>query len=186
MTIASKLNAMAVANGGTADKSGTITGALDALNDALAGSDYQTDKSTIETALDGLGANIGGGSVAHGVPVFIEVLNPPEDELDPEPESTRLVSFYCGVKEGERTVCFMENVGDGADVVRVAGGYTAILDLLPEGASYDRGVDNATLDGEPFTDYTVSSPYGYANIAFTVPMFGNGDHQIKFTLEREQ
>lgn len=186
MTIASKLNAMAVANGGTADKSGTITGALDALNDALAGSDYQTDKSTIETALDGLGANIGGGSVAHGVPVSIEVLNPPEDELDPEPESMRLVSFYCGVKEGERTVCFMENVGDGADVVRVAGGYTAILDMNAEGVAYGRNVDNATLDGEPFADYTVTFPFGYANISFTVPMFDDGNHMLKFTLEREQ
>ena len=66
MTIAQAFNEIAVAQGGTASKSGTIAGAIDALNDALAGSD-QDAASTIEDAVRLLGAHIsqgggGGGS----------------------------------------------------------------------------------------------------------------------------
>lgn len=60
MTIASAFNEIAVANGGTASKSGTITGALDALTDALAGSD-QPAPQTIEQGVRMLGEHIGGG-----------------------------------------------------------------------------------------------------------------------------
>ena len=61
MTIAQAFNEIAVAQGGTASKSGTIAGAIDALNDALAGSD-QASAQTIEDAVRLLGQNIGGGS----------------------------------------------------------------------------------------------------------------------------
>lgn len=60
MTIASAFNDIAVAQGGTASKNGTISGAIDALNDALAGSDQQ-QASTIEGAVRLLGQHIGGG-----------------------------------------------------------------------------------------------------------------------------
>lgn len=60
MTIAQAFNEIAVAQGGTASKSGSITGAIDALNDALAGSD-QASAQTIEDAVRLLGQNIGGG-----------------------------------------------------------------------------------------------------------------------------
>lgn len=60
MTIAQAFNDIAVAQGGTASKSGTIAGAIDALNDALAGSD-QASAQTIEDAVRLLGQNIGGG-----------------------------------------------------------------------------------------------------------------------------
>lgn len=60
MTIASAFNDIAVAQGGTAAKSGAITAAIDALNDALAGSDQPTAK-TIEQAVRLLGEHIGGG-----------------------------------------------------------------------------------------------------------------------------
>lgn len=60
MTIAQAFNEIAVAQGGTASKSGTIAGAIDALNDALAGSDQQAAQ-TIEDAVRLLGQNIGGG-----------------------------------------------------------------------------------------------------------------------------
>lgn len=60
MTIASAFNEIAVAQGGTANPSGTIAGAIDALNDALAGSDQQQAK-TIEQAVRLLGEHIGGG-----------------------------------------------------------------------------------------------------------------------------
>ena len=66
MTIASAFNDIAVAQGGTASKSGTIAGAIDALNDALAGSD-QSAAQSIEQAVRLLGEHIGGGggSVKH-------------------------------------------------------------------------------------------------------------------------
>lgn len=60
MTIASAFNDIAVAQGGTASKSGAITAAIDALNDALAGSDQPAAK-TIEQAVRLLGEHIGGG-----------------------------------------------------------------------------------------------------------------------------
>ena len=60
MTIAQAFNDIAIAQGGTASKSGTIAGAIDALNDALAGSDQQSAQ-TIEDAVRLLGQNIGGG-----------------------------------------------------------------------------------------------------------------------------
>lgn len=66
MTIASAFNDIAVAQGGTASKSGSIASAIDALNDALAGSD-QPAAQTIEDAVTLLGNHIGrgGGEEAH-------------------------------------------------------------------------------------------------------------------------
>ena len=63
MTIAQEFNKLAVSHGGTADSSGTIAGAIDALNDALAGSD-QPAAQTIEEAVKRLGEHIGGGSAS--------------------------------------------------------------------------------------------------------------------------
>lgn len=60
MTIAKAFNDIAVAQGGTASNSGTITGALDALTDALAGSD-QPAPQTIEAGVRMLGEHISGG-----------------------------------------------------------------------------------------------------------------------------
>lgn len=60
MTIAQAFNDIAVAQGGTASKNGSIASAIDALNDALAGSD-QPAASTIEGAVRLLGQHIGGG-----------------------------------------------------------------------------------------------------------------------------
>ena len=60
MTIASAFNEIAVANGGQADTSGTIAGAVDALTDALAGSDV-AQGATIEDGVRALGEYISGG-----------------------------------------------------------------------------------------------------------------------------
>ena len=60
MTIADAFNEIAVAQGGTPNYSGTIAAAIDALNDALAGSD-QPAAQTIEGAVRLLGEHIGGG-----------------------------------------------------------------------------------------------------------------------------
>lgn len=76
MTIAQAFNEIAVAQGGTPSTSGTIAGAIDALNDALAGSDQQAAQ-TIEDAVRLLGQNIGGGgggggTSAHKLYVYAE------------------------------------------------------------------------------------------------------------------
>lgn len=74
MTIAQAFNDIAIAQGGAASKSGTIAGAIDALNDALAGSD-QASAQTIEDAVRLLGQNIVsgcGGTNAHKLYVYAE------------------------------------------------------------------------------------------------------------------
>lgn len=65
MTIASAFNEIAVANGGQADTSGTIAGAIDACADALAGSDV-AQGATIEDGVRVLGEYIGGGGGGGG------------------------------------------------------------------------------------------------------------------------
>lgn len=65
MTIAQAFNEITVAQGGTPSNSGTVAGAIDALNDALAGSD-QPAEQTIEAAVRLLGQHIGGGSTPTG------------------------------------------------------------------------------------------------------------------------
>ena len=69
MTIASAFNDIAVANGGTADNSGTIAGAVDALTDALAGSDV-AQGATIEDGVRVLGEYISGGGGGGTVDVY--------------------------------------------------------------------------------------------------------------------
>lgn len=78
MTIAQAFNEIAVAQGGTAAKSGAITAAIDALNDALAGSD-QPQAKTIEQAVRLLGEHIGGGGASIGD------MTPMPFRLDQEP-----------------------------------------------------------------------------------------------------
>ena len=80
MTIAQAFNEITVAQGGTPSTSGTITGAIDALNDALAGSD-QESAQTIEDAVRLLGAHIGGGSS-----VTVESLTATENKTYTAPE----------------------------------------------------------------------------------------------------
>ena len=73
MTIAKAFNEIAVAQGGTADTSGTIAGAIDAVNDALAGSDLPK-KPRIEDGIRVLGQYIGGGG-QNVVVYFVEDYN---------------------------------------------------------------------------------------------------------------
>lgn len=70
MTIASAFNEITVAQGGTASKSGSITGAIDKLNDVLAGSDQEA-AGTIEGAIRLLGQHIGGGGGSSTVKCYI-------------------------------------------------------------------------------------------------------------------
>ena len=79
MTIADELNELAVAHGGTA-QAGGISGALDALNDALSGKD-EPKAQTIEGAIAELGQHIGGGSS-----VTVESLTATENKTYTAPE----------------------------------------------------------------------------------------------------
>lgn len=72
MTIADAFNEITVAQGGTPNYSGTIASAIDALNDALAGSD-QPAETTIEGAVRLLGQHIGGGGGSFGSLQFIPI-----------------------------------------------------------------------------------------------------------------
>ena len=80
MTISEELNKIAVEHGGTASSDGTIAGAIDALNDALAGSDEPKAES-IEGAIKLLGEHIGGGGAVYGYYVNIDcrVITPAKD-----------------------------------------------------------------------------------------------------------
>lgn len=81
MTIAQAFNEITVAQGGTPNNGGTIAGAIDALNDTLAGSD-QAQGRTIEDAVRLLGQHIGGG----GSSVTVEALTATENKTYTAPE----------------------------------------------------------------------------------------------------
>lgn len=82
MTIADAFNEITIAQGGTPNYSGTIASAIDALNDALAGSD-QPAETTIEGAVRLLGQHIGGGG-GGGSEYDAEILiTVPESSADP-------------------------------------------------------------------------------------------------------
>lgn len=97
MTIASAFNDIAVAQGGTPSTSGTIAGAIDALNDALAGSDQQSAQ-TIEDAVRLLGQNIGGGSS-----VTVEALTATENKTYTAPEGKAYSPVTVNVSGGGST-----------------------------------------------------------------------------------
>lgn len=95
MTIASAFNDIVTAQGGTPSKDGTITGALDALNDTLSGSDQQRAQ-TIEEAVRMLGNYIGGGSASVKFAVTCE--DSSSHYVDPLP-----VTVYVNAQEIELT-----------------------------------------------------------------------------------
>lgn len=98
MTIASAFNEITVAQGGTASTSGSIAGAIDKLNDVLAGSDQEA-ASTIEQAVRLLGQHIGGGSS-----VTVEALTATENKTYTAPSgkaySPVTVNVSGGAPEG--------------------------------------------------------------------------------------
>lgn len=97
MTIAQAFNEIAAAQGGTPNNSGTIAGAIDALNDALAGSD-QEQVETIEQAVRLLGSHIGGGSS-----VTVEALTATENKTYTAPEGKAYSPVTVNVSGGGAT-----------------------------------------------------------------------------------
>jgi len=133
MTIASAFNEIAVAQGGTADTSGTITGAVDALNDALAGSD-QAQGRTIEDAVRLLGNHIGGGSS-----ITVEPLSVTENGTYTAPEG----KAYSTVTVEVETMAYdMVIKFDNAQL-------NAVTSATIESGSYS-GIAAKVADGEPF------------------------------------
>ena len=180
MTIHGAFNDIAEDLGGIADTSGTIVGAIDALNDVLAGSDQQR-AGNIEEAVRLLGLHIGGGGgIQFGNGIRVDV------RLDDDSDSKGYV-VYCYNSEQD----YIEDVLDeGKYSMRIAPFYgsavlpanmTVYLKLYqPEDVTFGDGRGawiTGTRDGEPieFTDYTtwvVGEPGGettYMIIKFVVP-----------------
>ena len=116
MTIAQAFNEITIAQGGTPNGGGTITGAIDALNDTLAGSD-QAQGRTIEDAVRLLGQHIGGGSS-----VTVEALTATENKTYTAPQgkaySPVTVNVAGGASFGTPQSCYMlsSSSGSGIDV----------------------------------------------------------------------
>lgn len=139
MTIAQAFNDIAVAQGGTASKSGTIAGAIDALNDALAGSDQQSAQ-TIEDAVRLLGQNIGGGSS-----VTVEALTATENKTYTAPSGKAYSPVTVNVSGGGGSIGNLNGVVAFVMEPQIGnyydeGGACVVAAYLGEQAVFDNGV----------------------------------------------
>lgn len=142
MTIAQAFNEIAVAQGGTASKSGSIADAIDALNDALAGSD-QAPAQTIEQAVRLMGEHVGsggGGGAAWGnaTEVITNAVAGIQIIITPEIMSGDVPDAY---------ICFDAMSTATSNIA--SGLYCAIYKEEGETISF-------ILDGDAFTDYEVT------------------------------
>ena len=103
MTIADAFNEIAAAQGGEPNYSGTIAAAIDAVNDALAGSD-QPAAQTIEGAVRLLGQHIGGGSS-----VTVEALTATENKTYTAPEGKAYSPVTVDVAPQEYNITCLDN-----------------------------------------------------------------------------
>ena len=141
MTIASAFNDIAVAQGGTASQSGTIAGAIDALNDALAGSDQESCQ-TIEGAVRLLGEHIGGGSS-----ITVEALNVTENDVYTAPEGKAYSPVTVNVSGGGSSDYSIAEVVFTNNATHL---FNIIVPNLYEDSMYS-SIDSEDIDGEtPF------------------------------------
>lgn len=160
MTIASAFNDIAVAQGGTAAKSGAITAAIDALNDALAGSD-QPQAKTIEQAVRLLGEHIGGGGGGSlGAAIVFGASTEGGDPV--------MAEYRIGIGESVVATTF------APEMVAAAGGSS--VDIVITEIDADPVTGNETVTAEfigvepaAFTDFTKSFKEGALHIEFTMP-----------------
>ena len=159
MTIASAFNDIAVAQGGTAAKSGAITAAIDALNDALAGSD-QPQAKTIEEAVRLLGEHIGGGGGSLGATIVFGASTEGGDPV--------MAEYRIGIGESVVATTF------APEMVGAAGGSS--VDIVIAEIDGDPVTGNETVTAEfiggetaAFTDFTKSFKEGALHIEFTMP-----------------
>ena len=134
MTIAQAFNEIAVAQGGTANNSGTIAGAIDALNDALAGSDQEAAQ-TIEEAVRLLGSHIGGGAS-----VTVEALTATENKTYTAPEGKAYSPVTVNVSGGGSSIIETMDVWNMSDESQ-----DGIPDNIPTTIKYPSGFENNEL-----------------------------------------
>lgn len=120
MTIANAFNEITAAQGGTPNYSGTIAGAIDALNDALAGSD-QPSVQTIEGAVRLLGEHIGGGGLVLGR--LLNVANASEEDI------TFVVTASDDMDDGMTADPVCESVMANNQSLAIAAGLYLALDI---------------------------------------------------------
>ena len=123
MTIAQAFNEIAVAQGGTPSTSGTIAGAIDALNDALAGSD-QKAAQTIEDAVRLLGQNIGGGGLQTATLTVVNNTNSSVQLQVPniiEYEDDKVLSVFATAKKSNTSTFDVPMVGVTACIIASEG-----------------------------------------------------------------
>ena len=176
MTIASAFNDIAVAQGGTASKSGAITAAIDALNDALAGSD-QPQAKTIEQAVRLLGEHIGGGGVSLGNMVMFGVADGNGDSI--------MAEYRIGIGASQAVMTL------APEVVGAAGGASAdivIMDIGGDPVTGGETVSAELTDGESstFTDFTKSLKDDALHIEFTMPSVESEEAFLAFTVEQSK
>ena len=157
MTIASAFNDIAVAQGGTADTTGTITGAVDALNDALAGSD-QAQGRTIEDAVRLLGQHIGGGSS-----VTIEALNVTENDTYTAPSGKAYSPVVVNVSGGGTSthdiICYYVDPNT-FEITEITGSvYSTYLNEDYEYVPTETKVTNANAGDVLITSHYVEQGY---------------------------
>ena len=169
MTIASAFNDIAVEQGGTASTSGTIAGAIDALNDALAGSDQECAQ-TIEHAVILLGEHISGGCA----PLLggkVKIVNY-GDQMPVANESYAYegISPVGKLSIGDTVVADTHFVSGGAFSEVAAGVTIEIQDNILEDSVgfYIVSIDNEDLVTS-VEDATVVYSVEDAHLSFTVP-----------------
>jgi hypothetical protein len=161
MTIAQAFNEIAVAQGGTAAKSGAITAAIDALNDALAGSD-QPQAKTIEQAVRLLGEHIGGGGGGSlGATIMFGASTEGGDPI--------MAEYRIGIGESVAAMAF------APEAIAAASGSS--VDIVISELGGDTVTGNETVTAEfrtddnqiAFTDFDKSFKDDALHIEFTMP-----------------
>lgn len=170
MTIAGEFNKITEAQGGTPSTSGTIVGAIDALNDTLAGSD-QPAALTIEGAVRLLGQHIGGGGGNFGSLQLIIL----ENALPEVGSETTGVANILSISSGGTVIAsgnlpIVTPVAAGLTAVSYAGSqytecdaYVCTVDENYEYTSvtpWDGTVTVGSIEqgGETFATYTLTVP----------------------------
>ena len=173
MTIAQAFNEIAVAQGGTANNSGTIAGAIDALNDALAGADQEAAQ-TIEEAVRLLGAHIGsggggGGSSDFSVAKVTFNITPPEGYEITEESFITAIGFpdyslgYGATFQTENriasNVLLYENECHIYEIFSFSGDYALVVDYESITTTGDITYDSEELLFIVTGDGTISGDY---------------------------
>ena len=159
MTIAQAFNEIAVAQGGTASKSGTIAGAIDALNDALAGSD-QPAEQTIEAAVRLLGEHISqGGGGGSCVGTLGRVFTGTTDASVGDAAYPNTPMYVTQMALGDNTAlrCYYSlDDMSRSYIYAVASGLSVSTEVIPgaDGFNYHETLYKCTLNGDENDGYT--------------------------------